>query len=666
MHIIEGKTLARGGLAALLAITLGIACGGCATTGGDGGESSAAEGKVRSFHEQAQRKIAELDEVKLRMQNTLATFRKYGAEALSLADESGRNPEGYEAISGLLDDLKRRRARMVETYRSESIIPNFEEDGKKADAIAGEIDNLFDQARKSIFVHYIADRAAKRLHEERWRKNKGARDAAMNDIQAARDDFEAIKSDIIAFGERLNSNLAKIEIILSRMPRVIQLLNEDDQRYNESIKGEKMEDLVSRPKLIPEKDGWHRFKHWSKEKNGAEYKGFGRDTFLDAPRTLWAVFEEIPVTATFFTDGTGKPFANISLYRTKSGRIEAPAKAPERWGYEFVGWARKGSQGFYGDFGTALMEDVVLEARWEEAPFKVSFRDFDGKELETRTLRLSDVVSGSLPEAAGYRYGGWSLKKGGEKIPVGAKLADCVKAPAKELTLYAVREAEAHKAVFIGFGGKKVGEAEGSAEKDAKAPNAPKVDGYRFEGWFSGDDECFKGGKMKLPRDVTVTAKYAPITFKATFFDGESKERLEVEPIEFSVEKPLQLPAAPTVRGFKTAWSLKPEGNAMADVDVKATSDISVYFVRLAEYAFYSGANRVDGGISVIGSPVTPPRLLETRHRTPISPKGWSSRSGIDTKENFIDFGKFRIGGKTFFYAVWPDPTQKPDVIKAK
>lgn len=642
---------ARGGIAALMAMSFGIAAGCATTNGGDvGGESEAAR-RVGGFHDQAQLKIRELVELKGKMEELLAKFLKYGEEAKSLAVESDMFPEGYEMLSDLKERLTRRRAQIVETYRSEVIIPDFEKAGLKADEISSDIDGLFDKARKSIFVHYVADRSAKRRHDKLWKENKADRDSAMAAIQKAKEAFNSAKSDIIASGERLNSNIARLEDKLRGMPKEVLLLDDSDRKFDESIKGERGEDVVSRPSLVPKGDEWHRFKFWSSKKGGEEYKGFGRDTFITAPRTLWAVFEEIPVKATFFSDDSGKPFSEVPLYRTKSGRLEAPSKSPERWGHTFLGWARKGDQGLYTGFGTALMEDVELVARWEEAPFKVSFRDFDGNELETRTLRLSQEIFGSFPEVPGYRYDGWSLKKGGERIAVGAKLADCIKAPAKELTLFAVREVETHKAVFIGLGGKKIGEAEGSAEKAAVAPAAPQVDGYRFDGWFVGDDECFKGGKMKIPSDMTVTAKYTPVTFKATFFDGEGKGKLDET--EFSIEKPLQLPEPPRILGFKTAWSLASEGKAFRKVDTNAAKDLSIYAVRMIPYRFVNWGKNLFSGEAAFGSVVTPPALIDTMTGKPRDPDGWAFSSN-ENRDKFIDFAKFRMERETTFCAVWP------------
>lgn len=653
----------------LAAIAAGILAG-CATQ--DPAMPGGAVEKVVGYHGQATQRIAELDKTRAEMDAIAAKSLAHCENIRQLMKDSeepqgGYAGMGFQKLFDKIRKIEKGESSLARSYNSGEMDRRFNALLEDAGRQNVEIDALFEKARKSIYVRHIADREAKARNLKLWTENRERRDAVWGKIQDARSAFRESQVAMLSGKDGVSANLGKMRSVLEAMPEAfsVQYFDENDHELFKTPGGGR-DERIAKPETTPRKDDWHRFKHWSKTKDGPAYEGFGRDSLADAPRQLWAVFEEVPVAVAFFADSAkGRPYSETKVFRTKGARFSKPEKDPARWGYRFMGWRREGDFARFSNWGSDVTDAATFVAEWEEAPFEVAFHDADGKERDVRNLRLSDAIPPVPFTADGYDYVGWSREKGGRQIAQNAKLSDCISEPARKLDLYALREAVAYTATFVGRDGATVAKTTGSATRKVSAPKAPDIPGYRFEGWFAGGDR-FKDGP--ITGDIAVQARYAAVTYTATFKVAETGKDLGTA--EFSVENPLVLPPAPFVLDFDTAWSLAGEGEALRPVDAKATKDITVYAVRTVGYTFWNWNQQLDEGKAVYGGSIEPPQLVDTRTRKLHNPDGWAFSSN-ESKTGFIDFRKFKLTEKDLaFCAVWPqdlwEPGKVPKVVTEK
>ena len=151
---------------------------------------------------------------------------------------------------------------------------------------------------------------------------------------------------------------------------------------------------VAEPTNAPEKEGY-LFIGWD----------FDFTTPITGDAEIDAIFEEIIVEPTVYTvvftvDGEVYMTEEVEEGATAS----APAKAPEKDGYRFVGWAF--------DFNTPITDDVTIVARFEkiEVYYTVTFK-VDGKAISTARVKEGDRVAEptNAPEKEGYLFIGWDF-----------------------------------------------------------------------------------------------------------------------------------------------------------------------------------------------------------------------------------------------------------------
>ncbi len=180
---------------------------------------------------------------------------------------------------------------------------------------------------------------------------------------------------------------------------------------------------------------------------------------------------------------------------------------------------------------------------------KVTFLGKDDEVLETQNvIEGEDAVAPTAPEVEGFKFTGWDKEFTNVK---------------SDLTVKALYEALAktYTVTFVDKDGKEISKVEVKEGEDAKAPTAPKVEGFKFTGW----DKEFTNVKS----DLTVKALYEVLakTYTVTFVDKDGKE---ISKVEVKEGEDAKAPTAPEVEGFKfTGWD-KEFTKVKSDLTVKA------------------------------------------------------------------------------------------------
>lgn len=132
------------------------------------------------------------------------------------------------------------------------------------------------------------------------------------------------------------------------------------------------------------------------------------------------------LTVTFDSNGG----SNVNPVTVKNGKTVSAPAAPTREGYKFMGWYEKIDDEYKPfDFGTAITDNIILYAQWEEAPVDTYVVTVENGvawvEADAETEAVAAGESISVPEGVtvhvkadpekfdGMVFGYWNVKKGG-------------------------------------------------------------------------------------------------------------------------------------------------------------------------------------------------------------------------------------------------------------
>ena len=218
---------------------------------------------------------------------------------------------------------------------------------------------------------------------------------------------------------------------------------------------------------VPDAPQWegHTFAGWS-----------GDSSHVVTDMTIQALYTTNAYTV-FFTDWDGTV---LKTQEVEYGQAAQAPVAPTREGYTFTGWSQ--------DF-SRVTESMIVTAQYEIHTFTVRFVDTDGTELSVQTAAYGqDAQAPEAPKHEGYRFIGWDTAFTQVR-------SDLTVTAQYEILTYTVR--------FVDTDGTELSVQTVAYGQDAKAPEAPQHEGYRFTGW----DTDF----TKVRSDLTVTARYEVI-----------------------------------------------------------------------------------------------------------------------------------------------------------
>ena len=212
------------------------------------------------------------------------------------------------------------------------------------------------------------------------------------------------------------------------------------------------------------------------------YQEIGR---ISAPKAVYSVD---------FTDEDGNTIGEQKKV-VDGGTVEAP-EAPEKEGYEFVGW----------DTGLKnIRENTVITAQYRKKKCTVIFVDWDNTSLNIKEFEYGDVLTlDSLPEKEGQKFDKWTDADGKEVTTVTDNM---VVAASYKDTKYVV--------TFLDWDGKVLSEQEVAYGESATLPENLKApgNGKVFDSWDKKDEAGF----VRKSIVVSPTYKYTETTTEPAF-----------------------------------------------------------------------------------------------------------------------------------------------------
>ena len=173
----------------------------------------------------------------------------------------------------------------------------------------------------------------------------------------------------------------------------------------------------------PTRSGYN-FLGWAKSSTAtaAQYQP-GESFSLTGNTTLYAVWEETPVTPTTYTltynanGGSGRPAS-----QTGNGNITLSSTKPTRSGYTFLGWAKSSTATaaqYQPGESFSLTGNTTLYAVWEETPvtpttYTLTYNANGGSGRPANQTGNGTIkLSGTRPTRDGYTFKKWNTKSDG-------------------------------------------------------------------------------------------------------------------------------------------------------------------------------------------------------------------------------------------------------------
>lgn len=258
---------------------------------------------------------------------------------------------------------------------------------------------------------------------------------------------------------------------------------------------------------------------------------------LDSSKNIMKVLYEINKYQVTFKNKDGNVITSMEV--THGSDATAP-EAPEVKGYVFIGWDTP---------YTNVTSNLTVQALYEKLPepenYLVTFIGHQGELLDTQTVQEGqDAKAPVAPEVDGYTFTGW------DKAFTNVQ---------SNLTVYAEYEINTYKVTFVNKDGKEITHMEVPYGSDAKAPNAPEVEGYTFTKW----DKDYTNVKS----DLTVQAVYEINKYNVRFIN---KDGIEITHMEVPYGSGATAPEAPEVDGYVFKNWDKDYSNVKSDLIVQA------------------------------------------------------------------------------------------------
>lgn len=245
-------------------------------------------------------------------------------------------------------------------------------------------------------------------------------------------------------------------------------------------KGKNSDPIASQMEYIGQtkigEDGSYHFDYVTKEEPTAKTGDFmitlgveGATNYIDlgkidAPKKIYTVD---------FVDEDGNLIGDHKSV-AEGGTVETP-KAPEKEGYEFIGW------------DTALrniQENTVVTAQYRKKKFTVIFVDWDDSYIDVKDYSYGDELE--LPEKvlekAGQKFSEWVDEDG-----------KTVEKVTKNMIVSAKYKDTAYTVTFTDYDGNVISEQEVKYGEEAKLPSSPVPQNakQKFAGWSSEGDEKY-------------------------------------------------------------------------------------------------------------------------------------------------------------------------------
>ncbi|MCR5671343.1 MAG: InlB B-repeat-containing protein [Butyrivibrio sp.] len=235
-------------------------------------------------------------------------------------------------------------------------------------------------------------------------------------------------------------------------------------------------------------------------------------------------------------------FSKTVKYGTKVLTV-VPKVTASPMGYKFDGWYASKDEGT-GELSNPVDENTLAEdnttyfVKWAPIKYTIKFDANGGKgTLDDQEREYDDHKE--LPDITGkitrehYTFTGWNDAKEGGILFYNKGTGNATYEDGAVVTLYAQWRGDNTRVEYdYGYGDLTSTDFTwyGSSYPTPKEEYLAGHPGFYFEGWYNGDTKV-DITKEKVTEDITLTAKWTKVTYKATFNSNNSKKKTTKKPV---------------------------------------------------------------------------------------------------------------------------------------
>ena len=185
----------------------------------------------------------------------------------------------------------------------------------------------------------------------------------------------------------------------------------------------------------------------------------------------------------------------------------------ERTGYRFVGWTCETYE--YQEAETRF--NLVFKANWSEKEYVIKYNLNGGAANNVTEYSVEDeAFTLTAPTRTGYTFIGWT----GTDLTQSTMNVTISTGSHGDRTYTANWQANSYSVSFdVAGGNSALNDATYTYDKSVTLPT-PQRDAYTFAGWYNGTQKV-TSGTWKTPTNVTLVAKWTPITYSVIYNLGE-------------------------------------------------------------------------------------------------------------------------------------------------
>jgi len=329
--------------------------------------------------------------------------------------------------------------------------------------------------------------------------------------------------------------------------------------------------------VSPSKEN-HNFLGWFESENGEFVNP--EEVAVTESKTYYAVFKKYSFEVKFMVDGGEYEVKTVS-----HGDFATLPEAPEKEGYDFLGWSESESSEVVNPEEIEVTEAKTYYAVFQKQSFEVKFM-VDGGEYEVKTVLYGEkVTSPELPEKEGHDFVGWSEVENGEVVnPEKTEVTEAK-------TYYAVFQKQSFKVKFMVDGGEYKVESVSYGD-NVTSPEAPEKEGYDFIGWFESEN-----GEIVNPEEIEVTEAK---TFYAVFQKQSFEVKFIVDGEEYEVKtvlygEKITAPVSPSKENHNFIGWFESENGEFVNPEEVAVTESKIFYAVFKKYSF-EVKFMVDGG----------------------------------------------------------------------
>lgn len=273
---------------------------------------------------------------------------------------------------------------------------------------------------------------------------------------------------------------------------------------------------------------------------------------------------------------------------------------PERLGYDFVAWMN-GTEIVPTSGVWTLHDNATLTIKWNPTTYHIQYI-IDGKTQNpntTNSFTINDAVALLDPTRPNATFVGWYTSP---DFSEASKITEIATGTAKDIVLYAKFDITTYTITFDANGGTVSKDSVTYEKGDTYVLPTPEYPGYKFAGWYYGEDK-FEDGEWTLETNITLVASWTRVLYlvEYNFNGGSTTETLRQA---YSVQDTFTLPI-PTKEGyFFLGWSEEGSGKIYKTMTIQTgTTGNKKFIANWSEFSFsFSGDEAIVTGYKVISS----------------------------------------------------------------